>query len=454
MIAARMDRLPSSKGLWRFIILLSLGCFFETYELFSTSFVLPGITRSGLLANTTQDFFDIGGAAAYIAATFIGMFIGTFAFGSLADRFGRRATFTYALLGYSICALIMACQSSAIGLCFWRLMTGIGLGIQLVTIDAYLGELVPPHIRGKAFAINHAIIYLAGPVCGIAALLLVPHTPYGIDGWRWVIGLGSSGSLLIWTLRRNLPESPRWLASKGRLEQADQLVSEMERRAVADTGRELPTPEVSTFTPLEHPGRFSEIWQGRYTRRTIMLVTFHFFLSIGVYGFINWIPTFLIEQGVTVAHSLVYSVFMGCAAPLAPLIASTFADRIERKWQIVTAAGIMACAGLLFAFVRHPALVIACGTIITVGSTVISMNFHAYQSELYPTRIRAMAVGLVYSASRISGMLSGFLIAFMLGHYGLPSALALIAGSMVVVALVIGILGPHTRGRSLESLND
>src|SRR5882672_8973900 len=157
VLAARLDRLPASKSMWRLVVLLSLGGFFEFYELFSTAYVLPGIVRSGILTPTTAGFFALSGVASYIAATFAGLFIGTFAFGFVADKCGRRAVFTYSLLWYSACAVVMAFQTDAAGLNFWRFMTGIGLGVELVTIDAYLSELVPPQMRGRAFALNQVI---------------------------------------------------------------------------------------------------------------------------------------------------------------------------------------------------------------------------------------------------------------------------------------------------------
>jgi putative MFS transporter len=140
--------------------------------------------------------------------------------------------------------------------------------------------------------------------------------------------------------------------------------------------------------------------------------------------------------------------------PLGPLLTMGFADRIERKWQIVVAAVLVGAAGLALAQTRTPALIILFGCAVTLGATVISLNFHAYQSELYPTRIRAMAIGFVYSSSRVSGVVSGFLIAFMLRHYGADGALTFISAAMGVVALAIGLLGPNTRGLALEDIND
>ncbi len=453
-LAARMDRLPPSGTLWRFVVLLSLGGFFEFYELFSTAYVMPGIIRSGILSATTTGFFGLSGTASYIGATFAGMFLGTFAFGFVADKTGRRAVFTYALLWYCACAVIMACQTGALGLNFWRLMTGIGLGVELVTIDAYLSELVPPAMRGRAFALNQVITYIAVPTVAFAAWLLVPIAPLGIDGWRWVMALGAVGALVIWVLRRALPESPRWLAARGDMVQANAIIAALERQVVQDTRRALPEPARTLTRTVTADARFRELWRKPYATRTIMLLVFHVAQAIGLYGFSHWLPTFLVHQGVTVSQSLGFTLAIAISAPLGPVLAMSFADRIERKWQIVVAAVVVAVAGLAFAEIRHPVLVVLCGSLVTLGATIISLNFHAYQSELYPTRIRAMAVGFVYSVSRVSGMFSGFLIAFALAQRGVPAALVLIAGCMAVVALVIGLLGPRTRGLSLEQIND
>lgn len=454
MIAARLDRLPACKSLWRFVMLLALGGFFETFEMFSTSFVIPGMVRSGVLVATTEGFFALNGAAAYIAATFIGLFIGTLGFGMIADKFGRRAVFTYALIGYASCSLIMACQTDLLWLNFWRLMTAIGLGIEVIAIDAYLSELVPPTLRGRAFAINRIMSYLAVPACGITSFIFVPYEPLGVDGWRWVIAIGAVGSIVVWIMRRKLPESPRWLADKGRLAEADAEVRQMELAVEKETGQSLAPAVPSVEGLVEHKSRFSEMWGPRYRNRTIMLVIFHVFQAMGIYGFLNWVPTFLIEQGVTVSKSLAYSVAMGLSAPLGPVLAMLFADRVERKWQIVFGAVLIGVAGTAFAVFRVPALVIACGALLTMGTTILSVGYHAYQSELYPTRIRGMAVGFVYSMGRLGGSVSGFMIAFAMGHFGVQAALFSVAACMAICASSVALLGPLTGGRTLEEIND
>ncbi|SRR5229473_1172001 len=450
---ARIDRLPGCWTLWRMVVMLSLGGFFEFYELFSTAYVMPGIVRSGILTATTASFFGLNGIASYIAATFAGLFIGTLVFGSVADRCGRRAVFTYSLLWYSACAVVTAFQTDAAGLNFWRFMTGIGLGVELVTIDAYLSELVPPHMRGRAFALNQVITYLAVPSVALAAWLLVPKAPAGVDGWRWVIAAGGAGSLIVWALRRGLPESPRWLAGAGQIERAERIVARIEERVQRETGEKLPPPTSAPARPDARRGNFRELWGRHYLSRTVMLVIFHVAQAIGLYGFSHWVPTFLTQQGVSVSKSLAFTLAIAFVTPVGPLLAMAFADRIERKWQIAVSALLVAMAGLAFAQARSPIAIIGLGSVVTLGATIISLNFHAYQAELFPTRIRALAIGFVYSTSRVSGMLSGFLIAYALGHHGVPAALSLIAACMAVVALSIGLLGPKTLHRSLEELN-
>jgi MFS transporter, putative metabolite:H+ symporter len=183
-----------------------------------------------------------------------------------------------------------------------------------------------------------------------------------------------------------------------------------------------------------------------------MLCLFHIFQTVGLYGFSNWVPTFLIHQGMEVAASLGYTLGMTLVMPLGPLLAMAYGDRFERKWQIVGSSLLVAIAGLCFAHAREPLAIVLSGAIVTLGATTLSYSFHAYQAELYPTRIRARAIGFVYAWSRLSGVFSGFLVAWALGHGGVGTALWLIASCMGVDAVVIAMLGPATKGRSLEAV--
>jgi putative MFS transporter len=437
--------LPVTRTIWTYVLLLSLGGFFEYYDLFFTGYIAPGLVRSGILTTTTRGLFGATGIASFVAAMFLGLFVGTALFGFVADRFGRRTIFTFSLLWYTAASVVMAFQNDVFGLNLCRFISGIGVGVELVTIDSYLSELVPKEQRGRAFAYNQTIQFCAVPLVALLAWLLVPRAPLGVDGWRWVVLIGAASAIFVWWIRRRVPESPRWLAQRGRVEEAQRILEELEERVARESGATLVSaaePKVSTAR-----GTFVEIWRTPYLRRTLMLIVFNLFQTVGFYGFSNWVPTLLIARGIAVTSSLRYTFIIG------PLLASGLADKVERKWQIVAAAFAIAVSGLIFGKMTSAGLLILFGVLLTLSNNILSCSFHAYQAELYPTRIRALAVGLVYSWSRLSVVFSSFVIAFFLDRFGAGGVFTLIAGSMLAVMLAIGLLGPRTNNLALEIIS-
>ena len=451
LIGARLDRLPATRIMWTYVVLLSLGGFFEYYDLFFTGYIAPGLVRSHILTAETRGPFGATGIASFAASMFLGLFIGTAIFSFVADRLGRRTIFTWSLLWYTAATVVMAFQNNVFGLNLWRFIAGIGVGVELVTIDSYLSELVPREVRGRAFAFNSTIQFGAVPVVALLAWLLVPISPLGLDGWRWVVLIGAASAIFVWWIRRGVPESPRWLAQHSRIEDAQRLMDALEARVTAESGRPLLPPSSAEIQPSQ--GSFIEIWRPPYLRRTVMLVIFNLFQTVGFYGFANWAPTLLIERGIAVTSSLQYTFIIAIAAPFGPLLAVALADKLERKWQIVFAAFGIAVSGLLFARMTAAALLILFGVLLTLSNNIMSYSLHAYQAELYPTRIRARAIGFVYSWSRLSVVFTSFVIGFFLVRFGVLGVFALIAGSMAVVMLSIGLLGPRTNNLSLEMIS-
>jgi len=451
-VAARLDRLPPSRHTRWLVTLVSLGGWFEFYDLFFTAYIAIGLFKAKLFTPTTQGLFDLQGFASFVAALFAGLFIGTLVFSYLSDRFGRRSIFTFALLWYSLGALIMAFQNTPETINLWRFIASIGLGVELVNVDTYVSELVPKDQRGPAFAYNQFVMFTAVPVVAFIAWQLVPMTIYGIDGWRWVVIIGSIGAMVIWWIRRSLPESARWLEQHGRKAEADAIVSALEQKIRADLGHDLPPPQIIEGETEQKAGSWMEIWSPDYRNRTIMLVIYNLFQTVGYYGFSSWVPQLLISQHIEVTKSLAYTFIIAIAAPIGPLVGVLFADRFERKWQIAWAAIGIAVFGLLFAQQTTPEGVIVCGLLITLCNNWMSFSFHAYQAELYPTRIRAQAIGFVYSWSRFGAIFSGFIIAFLLGNYGTIGVFTFIASAMAIVFVVIGSMGPAVVKRRLEAI--
>lgn len=451
-ISARLDRLPPTKTIWKFVILISFGVFFELYDLLYTAYIAPGLVAEGLLTTTTAGLFGTTGIASFIASLFAGLFIGTLACGFLSDKFGRKAIFTYSLLWYVAANFMMAFADTAFSLNFWRFIVGLGIGVEMVTISAYMSEMVPKKIRGRAFACCHAIGFTAVPVVAFLAYWLVPLKPFGLDGWRWVVIIGCHGAIFIWWIRRQLPESPRWLAMKGRLAEADQIMSGIEAKVLAEYRQPLPLP--SAIFPVSSKARFRDLWQPPYRKRVMMMSIFNLFQTIGFYGFANWVPTLLVQQGITVTSSLLYSGIIAIAAPIGPVIGLLIADRFERKHIIVTMAAVNIVCGLLFSQLSHAVLLISMGIGLTLTGNIISLSFHAYQAELFPTSIRARAVGFVYSWSRFSAIFTGFMIAETVKWFGVTGVFIFISCAMGICMLVIGLLGPDTKDIALEAISD
>ena len=452
LISARLDRLPTTRYIWKLLLLLSLGGCFEFYDLFLMTYIGPGLTRSGLFSSGSASFFGLTGLASFVSATFAGLFIGTLVFGFAADKFGRRTIFTYSLLWYTAGSIMMAFQTNSLGILAWRLITGIGIGVELVTIDTYIAELMPRRIRGRAFTLNQVVQFTAIPVVALISWLLVTRRPFGVDGWRWVVLIGSVAAVFVWFIRRSLPESPRWLIARGRWPEAERIVADIEKRVAAEYGKDLPA--VLTENSPEPPAsaRFIQIFRPPYLRRTVMLVAFHFAQTIGYYGFASWVPTLLIAAGIHTTASLQYSFVIAVFAPIGPLLVYRVADKLERKWQIVWSSICIAGSGLLFARQHGPGWLIVLGVILTCSNNWMSVAFHTYQAELFPTPVRAQAVGFVYSWSRFSAIFTSLMIGFFLQHSGVRGVFAFIAGSMLLIVFVIGAFGPRTRGLALESI--
>jgi MFS transporter, putative metabolite:H+ symporter len=395
----------------------------------------------------------VAGFGTFVFSTFAGLWLGVVLFGQAADRFGRKAVFTWSLIWYCGCTAIMAFQQSGLWLTLWRLLAGVGFGVQLVTVDAYIAELVPRSLRGRAFSLNQFVSFCIVPVVALLAWLIVPLRPFGFDGWRWVVLFGSVGALAVWGLRAGIPESARWLAAQGRFEEADAIVSAIEWKVVAERGGALPAPRPAA---VEHggPAALADIFSPRYRGRTIMLSLFNAAQVIGFYGFNSWIPTLLIARGINITHGLQYAFIIAISQPVGPLLGSLFADRIERKRQIIGGLAGMAVMMTAFAFATAPAALIAIGIVFTLSANVMSYAYHGYQAELFPTRIRSRAVGFVYSWSRMAAAFSGLIIGSLLATGGVPAVALFIGGAMIVGIAVIGIFGPSTNGLTLEQLNE
>jgi putative MFS transporter len=450
VVAHRLESLRVQSAMRRLVARISAGGWFEFYDLFMSAYISLGLIRHGLFSATGSDLASI---AAFTAAGFAGMFAGTLLFAWVSDRLGRKATFVLSLLFYSLMTAAMALSPSAAAIDAFRLLAGIGIGVQIITIDAYISEIAPKDERGRLIALSQALTYTAVPVVAFLSYVLVPRTVAHLEGWRVVALIGAAGAVVAWPIAVRLPESPRWLASRGKDAEALAALAQLEKQLTrANTVQPAQDQGAGRPIPAADRSPGPSIWSAAYRSRTIMLASFNVVQTIGFYGFASWIPLLLFQGGITFVRSLEYTFIIALVTPLGPLLAVRFADAWERKWQIVSLALVSALFGLLLTIARAPWAIIACGLMITLANNWFSSAFHAYQSELYPTRIRARAVGFVYSWSRLSSIFVGFVYAAILRHAGPAAAYLTIALAMVTSATIVGLAGPLTNRRQVEEL--
>src|SRR4051794_15976635 len=307
-VAARLDRIPPIRMHKRMAVAVGFANFFDLYDIF----------LGGVLAAVLAEEWGLGtsGKALVIASGFGGMFFGAILLGTLADYLGRRRMFLINLMIYSGFSLAAAFSPNLAWLAILRFCAGFGLGSELSLSDTYLSELLPRQVRGRYMAGAYTLGFFGVPLAALIGAKFVAGEHLLIDGWRWLLVVGSLGAVVVWTMRRNLPESPRWHEIRGRHDEADRATRELEDKARADLGVErLPEPEQVEVAPAKGAS-ISQIFRPPYRQRTVMLYIFQFLQTVGYYGFGTLAPLVLADKGYDIVESLGFSAVIFLGYPL------------------------------------------------------------------------------------------------------------------------------------------
>ncbi|MEV3860346.1 MFS transporter [Streptomyces sp. NPDC050095] len=440
-VAARLDAVPVGAWHWRVTLLAGLATFFDLYEVF-----LGGVL-GGVL--TGQWGLDKDAKALLVGAPFFGMFAGAVFLGRAADRCGRKPLFMVNLAGYSVSSLAAAFAPNLATLVVLRVVAGLFLGAELPLVDTYVSELLPGRVRGRFVAVAYTLGFCGAPVAALLGGQLVAGRHLWIDGWRWLLVFGGVGAAFVWVLRRSLPESPRWLSSRGRYTDADRVVADVERRA----GITPPLPSAPLPAREGEPGSASvrALFRPPYLRRTVMLWIFQVLQTVGYYGFGSLAPLVLMAKGHDVVDSLTYTALSFLGYPVGSAVSVLFIERIERRTLVVVSAAAIAVFGLAFGTADSSAGIVTAGVLMTLTQNVFSNAFHVYQAELFPTALRGGAVGIAYSLSRLTGGVLPFVGLSVLDAFGAEGMFAGCAVLMVLLCVNVAWLGPRTNGQALES---
>jgi putative MFS transporter len=435
-IAQRLDSLPLSRIHWKIVIVCGLGWLFDAMDAGIIAFVLAALMKQWQLSPGQVGWIGSMGL--------IGMFVGALLSGTLADRIGRKKLFQATLLLFSIATGLCGLAWDFVSLLVLRFLVGFGLGGELPVASTLVTEFAPSKYRGRLLVILESFWAFGWTAAAIIAFLIIPRFE---QGWKIAFLIGFLPAFYVFYLRRSIPESPRYLASTGRTEEAVQVLRWMEK----ECGQ--PSADVTPEVPkIEKPG-WGKLWQGKYARRTIMLWVLWFCMVYSYYGIFTWLPSLLIRGGHELVKSFEYVLIITLAQIPGYFSAAYLVDRIGRKKTLVPFLFGCAVAAYLFGQATNSTEIILYGCLISFFNLGAWGVVYTYTPELYPTQLRGTGAGAAAGFGRIGGIVAPWVVAQILSaNAGQTAVFTQFAIVVVLGAFVVAILGEETRQRSLEEI--
>ncbi len=448
-VTARIERLPESRWHRKIRIIIGAVTFFDAFDAVSIAFVLPVLSPLWHLT--------YGETGMLISAGFFGQMLGAVLFGYLAERYGRITVLNWTILTYATFGIGCAFASNLPSLVFLRFAQGLGLGGELPVAATFVSEISPTNRRGRSVMLYQLVAPFGFLAASLGSLVIVPYL-----GWQWMFAIGACPAFLVAWLRRMIPESPRWLARRARLEEADVVLLGIEHEVSKQLGSPLPpvariNGAVETQVINQTP-KLSDLFHGIYASRTVSVWSLWFCQSVVSYGLLVWLPTiFRNIYKLSVSDALLYSSLGNVLAVVAALVSASVIDRYgRRKIFIVAFAG--AAVPLLTLWwlgtdtSAESLMILAALATAMIASSQIAI--WAYTPEIYPTRMRALGSGVASAWARIGSIVSPLLVGFILMNTrDIGWAFLFFAGASVVGAITTAFFLVETRHRLLEELS-
>ena len=442
-IAARIERLPLSPWHLKLRVIMGIALFFDAFDALAIAYVLPVLIGMWKLAP--------GQIGLLISAGFAGQLVGAIFFGWLAERIGRIPAAVWTIGIFSVFSIVCAFAWSYDAMLVFRFIQGLGLGGEVPIAAAYIGEIAKAGRRGRFFLLYQVVFAIGLAAVAVAATWVVPHL-----GWQWMFYIGAVPAVIALILRRMLPESPRWLASRGRLEEADRTLRTIEDEVSRTSGRALP-PLPAAIPPISRSrARWAELFSSIYARRTFAVWVMWFCSYLVTYGIAGWLPTvYRTVFKLPVQQSLQYTMVTPVVGVVAALACAFFIDYTGRK----------AWFGAAFLLGSIPLFVLSQGaagsafnvmilsTLSWFFITTISLGLYLYSAEIYPTRVRALGTGTGTAWLRFASIIGPFVVGMILPAGGLGGVFLMFAIASLVGGIVTLLFGMETRGRVLEELS-
>ncbi|MEW1687977.1 MFS transporter [Streptomyces sp. NPDC091265] len=453
-IAARFERLPLSR--WHVTVRLIVGVvtFFEAFDQLLIAYALPELRDEWHL--TTGD------ATAVLTVGSVGMLVGALLSGRLADRYGRVRVIAYCVAASGLVSLALTVCTSLTPFLALRFLQGLAIGGEVPVAAAFISEITRSFKRGR-FVLLYELVFPAGLTIGaLVAAWVVPAA-----GWRVMFAVAAVPGLLAFLVQRKVPESPRWLADRGRLTEADAVMTQIEAKVAAATGEPLPPPAGAASAPApaapaattaEHTATgIRGLFTGRYRRRTLVVGAIWFTGYFVNYGVTSWLPSiYKDEYGLGLSDALLYSTVTSVAGLLGCLLVALTVDTLGRRRIFAICLGASAALLLTLAALgaRTPGQVLIWTSLSAVGFFGSNICLYLYTPELYPTRMRALGCSVGGAVNRLGVILGPILVGVVYAAGSSVAAVFVMLGAVAVVgAVVAGTLAEETANRSLEEIS-
>ncbi|UWG96464.1 MFS transporter [Dehalobacter sp. DCM] len=435
-IPYRIDRLPASRYLSKISVVLLLAYLFEAIDNGAVGYFLPFFAKEFAL-NATQ--------LGYVGAiSNVGVMIGAISSGILADRLGRKKLIAFSMFFWGFSGLVLAWSPNIYVLLIGRILIGIGVGAEVPPVLALLNELLPSKLRSLYFSICLAFFPLGACIAGLLSFFLVPTI-----GWRGVAIVEAIPALAGLLVLKVVPESPSWLESKGRIDEADAIITKVEQETEKQTGKPLPEVKILehvTSLSFVKQGTFKDLFKKEHIKSTLMVTIWWPTALAAIYGLMTWFSTLLIGKGFTVSKSIGYVSLMYAAGVIGIPFVRYAVEKIGRKWTAIMGGILTAIAAYFYGGAATVTTLFIFGILYNVFSNGSAMVNNLYTPELFPTYIRASGTGYASSVGRIGAIAGPIIIGYIMQAYGVPAVFYFAVAMFVTYTIAIALLGHETKG--------
>ena len=449
-LEARMERLPIRPYPRKWLVILGIGYFFAFYDILALSynFISPMVVS---LHMTTILLADSA------SATLFGYIVGEYTISTISDYKGRRIGLIVNALVVAIGTIICAISVNATELIIFRFVTGMGIGAEISIINTYMSEVTPAHMRGKMTQwayFSGALGFALTPF--IAAVVI----PINANGWRYLFAIPAVMAIAIVFFRFSMPETPRWLVLKGRINDAENVVANMEAYVKSKINTLPPPKEFHPEASYVSQYPTKDIMNKKYASRLLVIVIFWFLDYTLAYGFLGFAPTIFDTAGFTFLSTALY-LGIGSTGYIVGAVAMTWiADMWERKYLVICAVIPAIFAAFIFALalIDHSVGLIAVGSFLGAFATAFAVPAYTYTAEMFPTRARATGFALSDGIGHLGGAIVPFIfsaIVILEVSKIVPtgSKFFILLGILEIVAAIVLFAGPKTTNKSLEVIS-